>query len=241
MTPQYDTVIDMYDCDAYVPKAALVVFENQNDKFIELRPIRKDGSMGAAKGISNEFVQNLLASFSKEYRSIPHGTIPENLLYCDTRQGQETYVWYNPPMKRNRFFDSRLGLEDGIYHVPGTIYAVRDKTLSVFCFAGKKAKMDSQLLGVPYFHVYQDGHVCMGSAKAEIPETDKLSYQDVLLAWERAFWNSVDSHTNGSPSTRGNLIETIKKYKDTPFNTKELKERTTGSCTVEQLIRTLSR
>ena len=239
--PENDTIeqlLDISGCDQYEPKAALIVFSKEGynaDSYIELREIRKDGSMASAKPVSKQFIQNILSSFSEEYRSIPHGEIPENLLYCDTRRGHETYVWYNPPCKRNRFFAASLGLEDGVYHVPGTLYMVEEGKLHVYCFSGKKPAMDKTLLGVPYFNVYKDGSVCMGSAHANIPDTDKLSYTDIMDAWEKAFWNSVDVHTNGSPSTKANLIETIRKYKDKAFDTKELTVRK-DNLTVNSLI-----
>lgn len=210
----------------YKPMAALVVYKNENsDSFLELHTIRRDGSMAEGRPVSMKFIQTLLEGFSSEYRSVPHGTIPANMLYCDTRAGKETYIWYNPPMKRQRYFADSLGLEDGVYHVPGTIYAVKNGTLYVYCFEGKKPKMERKVLGVPYFNVYGDGRVCMGSARPKIPDTENISYEDVMEAWEDAFWGSRDVHTNGSPSTRGNLIETIKKYKDKPFNTAELTVR----------------
>lgn len=229
--PANDTIehiIDIEGCNQYEPKAALIVFSKdgyQSDCFIELREIRRDGSMAAAKPVSKQFIQNILSGFSQEYRSIPHGQVPSNLLYCDTRRGHEVYVWYNPPCKRNRFFSESLHIEDGVYNVPGTLYVVQGDEISVYCFAGKKPAPDKPLLGVPYFNVYENGRVCMGSAHPKIPDTDKLSYEDILLAWENAFWNSMDVHTNGSPSTKANLIETIKKYKDKPFDARDIETR----------------
>lgn len=223
----------------YIPKAALVVFKNENnDSFLELHSIRRDGSMAEGRPVSMKFIQTLLEGFSSEYRSVPHGTIPPNMLYCDTRAGKETYVWYNPPMKRQRFFSENLGLEDGVYHVPGTLYVVKGNTLYVFCFEGKKPKMNAKALGVPYFNVYDNGRVCMGSAHPKIPDTERLSYEDIMDAWEDAFWGSRDVHTNGSPSTKGNLIETIRKYKDKAFDTKECTPRNE---TIDTIIRNLTR
>ena len=226
-----ETILTNDNIEIFKPKAALIVFERTNceryeqGRYLELRSIRADGSFSEAKAVPTDFIQNMLAGFSKEYRRIPHGEIPDNLLYCDTRKGMETYVWYNPPQTRTRLFDKSLGLENGKYKVPGTLYVVKNNELSVFCFKGKKPSQHDVLLGVPYFNVYQNGKVCMGSSVAVIPDTDKLSYDSILNAWESAFWNSIDTHTNGSPSTRENLIETIKKYQTIPFDTEELVPR----------------
>lgn len=209
----------------YHPKAALIVYEGCTRKFLELHSIRRDGSLAEGRAVSRRFLTALMDNFSTQHRSTPHGFLPSNMLYADTRAGQEVYVWYNSPRKRLRYFDERLGLEDGNYYVPGVLYIVKEKTLYVFCFSGKKPSIQSEVLGVPFFNVYKEGRVCMGSAYPNIPDTVDLSYDDVLKAWEDAFWNSMDVHTNGSPSTVGNLIETIKKYKDKPFDTKSLVKR----------------
>ena len=239
-----DILLTSESADPYKPKAALIMFKTDsvnygNSIYLELRDIRRDGSMGAGKPVSKEFIQGMLESFSNEYRNIPHGTIPENMIYCDTRRGQSKMVWYNAPRKRTRFFADKLGLEDGEYYVPGTLYYVNENTLSVFCFEGKKPAKNKVLLGVPYFNVYSSGNVCMGSAKVIIPETKDLSYEDVMKAWERAFWNSRDVHTNGSPSTKENLIETIKKYKSKPFDTKDLEPW--NKMTLNELLNKISR
>lgn len=218
------------ECDMFKPIGALIAFESENNSmnhscYLELRPIRKDGTFGAAKPVSRKFMQDILSSFSEEYRSTPHGTIPPNMLYADCRKGKETYIWYNPPGIRYRYFSESLGLKNDKYHVPGTIYVVKGNELYIYCFKGKKPSMTDILLGVPYFNVYNTGLVCMGSAKAIIPDKKGLTYKEVIDAWENAFWNSYDVHTNGSPSTKMNLVETIAKYKDKPFDTKELVTR----------------
>lgn len=234
-------IIEEQDFQEFVPKAALIYFKPINEKnntpYLELRQIRKDGSMGEASPVTRKFIQEMLAGFSEEYRNTPHGRIPTNLLYCDTRTGKETMVWYNPPKVRTRFFDEKLNLENGKYYVPGTLYMVKGKKLSVFCFKGKKPSDNDVLLGVPYFNVYKDGSVCMGTAKPIIKENP--TYEDVMNAWENAFWNSIDVHTNGSPSTVGNLIETIKKYQNIPFDTDELEKRK-DRLTLDTLLRNLT-
>lgn len=234
--------LGMAELGSYIPEAALIVFRNDAtaQSYLELRPIRKDGTMGAAKPVSKQFIQELLSGFSKEHRNTPHGPLPENLLYADTRTGCETYLWFNPPQKRMRFFDDKLGLENGIYHVPGTLYLVKNNKLSVWCFTGKKPQKDRPLLGVPYFNIYGDGSVCMGTAKPQIPDKADLKWEDVTKAWENAFWNSIDVHTNGSPSTKANLIETIKRYKDKAFDTKELVVRK-DNLTVDSIIRKIQK
>ena len=93
-----------------VPKAALIAYEYQEghyasgSHYLELRPINKKGRMEAGIPVTYEFMDSLVESYSDGNRRIPHGWLPPNMLWCDTRRGHESYVWYNPPGKRRMFF-----------------------------------------------------------------------------------------------------------------------------------------
>ena len=107
-----------------VPKAALIAYEYQEghyasgSHYLELRPINKKGRMEAGIPVTYEFMDSLVESYSDGNRRIPHGWLPPNMLWCDTRRGHESYVWYNPPGKRRMFFKNDLNIGDGMFHVP---------------------------------------------------------------------------------------------------------------------------
>lgn len=116
-----------------VPKAALIAYEYQESHYasgshyLELRPINKKGRMEAGIPVTYEFMDSLVESYSDGNRRIPHGWLPPNMLWCDTRRGHESYVWYNPPGKRRMFFKNDLNIGDGMFHVPGVIYIIKMK------------------------------------------------------------------------------------------------------------------
>ena len=93
-----------------VPKAAIIAYKYEDRRnsdtryFIELRPIGKSGQMGAGIPVTYEFMNTLLESYTEEMSGIPAGRAPENMLACNPRKGQEEYIWYNPPRKRQMFF-----------------------------------------------------------------------------------------------------------------------------------------
>ncbi len=93
-----------------VPKAAIIAYKYEDRRnsdtryFIELRPIGKSGQMGAGIPVTYEFMNTLLESYTEEMSGIPAGRIPENMLACNPRKGQEEYIWYNPPEKRQMSF-----------------------------------------------------------------------------------------------------------------------------------------
>ena len=114
-----------------VPKAAVIAYEYQEghyasgSHYLELRPINKKGRMEAGIPVTYEFMDSLVESYSDGNRRIPHGWLPPNMLWCDTRRGHESYVWYNPPGKRRMFFKNDLNIGDGMFHVPGVIYIIK--------------------------------------------------------------------------------------------------------------------
>ena len=81
-----------------VPKAALIAYEYQEghyasgSHYLELRPINKKGRMEAGIPVTYEFMDSLVESYSDGNRRIPHGWLPPNMLWCDTRRGHESYV-----------------------------------------------------------------------------------------------------------------------------------------------------
>ena len=113
-----------------MPKAALIAYEYRENRYgngmhyLELHPINDRGRMEAAMPVTYEFMDSLVESYTDDRRNVPHGKIPANMLWCDTRKGHERYIWYNPPGKRQMFFAGSLNIPDGIFHVPGVIYKV---------------------------------------------------------------------------------------------------------------------
>ena len=92
-----------------VPKAALIAYEYRENRYgngmhyLELHPINDRGRMEAAMPVTYEFMDSLVESYTDDRRNVPHGKIPANMLWCDTRKGHERYIWYNPPGKRQTF------------------------------------------------------------------------------------------------------------------------------------------
>ncbi len=110
-----------------VPKAALIAYEYRENRYgngmhyLELHPINDRGRMEAAMPVTYEFMDSLVESYTDDRRNVPHGKIPANMLWCDTRKGHERYIWYNPPGKRQMFFAGSLNIPDRTFHVPGVI------------------------------------------------------------------------------------------------------------------------
>ena len=209
-----------------VPKAALIAYSSHHEGYsresyyLELHPIDRNGRMRAAIPVTYGFVNALLESFSVEIAGTPHGRIPGNLLWCDTRKGNEKYVWYNSPARRHMFFHEQLNIEEGDFNIPGIIYKVQADRLDVFAFKGDMPDEKSELYLAPYFNVTGSA-VCLGSSRLEKPQNP--SFAEWLAYWEKLFWMSEFSHlgTNGNP-TRSNLVLVMENARNHPFDHEEL-------------------
>ena len=222
----------------YTPVAALIAYQTNNyggNYYLETRKVKPDGSLGAAKPVSREFLTKVCEQFRIEQNSQPHGPIPGTLLLADTRTGYERYVWYNPPRKRKQFFIKNITLPEAEYPMPGVVYEVSGGTLSVFAYKGNGApKPKSKMLYGPFFNYYESGRICLGTAKAEIPRD--LTWEALLRYWENLFWNSENSHMMHNPMKEGkNLVLTLKESLETDsFDTGTL---LATRMTLEQLLK----
>ena len=207
------------------PRAALVAYsgedELRNHYFLELRPIDSQGRMCAARPITVDFMNELANSYSEARNGTPHGLIPANLLFADSRQGSERYVWFNPPQRRMMFFSSNLGIENGEYNMPGIVYEAVGERLSVYACKDSHPTEKTELFTAPFFNVTR-ASVCLGSAKLEKPSAP--TYTELLEFWEKKFWFTEFTHLGGEGNpTHSNLVLVTKAARDAAFDLKELK------------------
>lgn len=208
------------------PKAALIAYGCETTKYssssnyLELRPINKQGKMGAGIPVTYEFMNSLVESYAEIMNGTPHGRIPRNMLWCDIRKGRERYVWYNPPRARKMYFKAELNIPDGTFNVPGIIYVVEQEHLDVHAFKGKTPGDKTELYLAPYFNV-TGASVCLGSSSLEKPED--MDFFGLQEYWEKRFWLSEFSHLGGSRNpTRNNLVTVTERARNHPFDYSEL-------------------
>ena len=165
------------------PRAVLIAYTyaDGNKYFLEHRGIDSKGRMGEGRPVTVEFMNELVQNYSETYSATPHGRLPSNLLYADSRKGSEKYIWYNPPGKRRMYFVSGLEIENAEYNLPGIIYEARDTRLDVYAYKGERPGEDTLLYAAPLFNV-TGSSVCLGSARIEKPKD--LTYGRLLEYWE---------------------------------------------------------
>ncbi|WP_121811234.1 PRTRC system protein B [Mucilaginibacter kameinonensis] len=134
----------------------------------------------------------------------PAGIIPSRLLYLNQQAGGFA-VWYTPPQEVNLFFADTLHIPSGKTKIPAMVWRADAEKLAVFAIKGKaKPTADTPLYHAPYFNIYHNGNVCMGTVQVGIHAQTAL--EDLMTAWEQYFFNSYFSHSiNGNSSTRSPL------------------------------------
>jgi len=206
------------------PAAALIAYQSKNEygnteHYLEFRNISDKGMMGAGKPVSLSFIQSLIERFSVKSNSIPHGEIPKELWFADSRE--EKYIWHRPPCKKYMYFKKDLNIPNGTYAIPGLVWMVKRETLYLFAYRSKRLSSDTQLYSAPFFNVRANsGDVCLGNAKLKKPED--LTFLNFLNYWEAKFFLSEFSHLLGNNPTKHNLVLVLKHSTDV-FDNEELK------------------
>lgn len=207
------------------PQAALIAYSTQNNVpnknyFLELRAIDEEGRMGEAQPVTCDFLNEIAHDYIESFGSIPHGAIPQNMLYADVRRGSERYVWYNPPQRRIMYFKEFLQIENAEYNLPGVIYEVQNNRLNIYAYKGTEPPTpETELFRALFFNVTVAA-VCLGSAKADMPKD--ATFENLTTYWERRFWLSEFTHLGGGNPTRSNLVLVTKAAHNAPFDTEEL-------------------
>lgn len=201
------------------PTLAIILYTTPTKNFfyVERHTIDSNGQLLSGAPLSTDCISDMVASFSQEQISTPHGKVPENLLFCDNRIGNTKYIWFEPPKKQMMYFSDDLKIPDGEYYIPGILYVAHNNSLDVYAFKGGKPV--NELYHTPFFNTTK-GSVCLGNASLEYPENP--SYEDLINYWEKKFWLTKFSHLGGSTNpTKHNLVVVTKKSKK-GFNEDEL-------------------
>lgn len=206
--------------DNYIPKAALIAYKNEvsNNYYLETRTIDKAGYLGYAKPVSRKFMHALVKNFRDTNETTPHGMMPPNMLFADSRLGKETYIWWTKPQKVHQNFSKSVGMPDETYNMPGCIFIAEAGRLKVFCFSGPRPSANKYLLHGPFYNYYENGDICLGSAKVEWSKD--ITWEEIQKHFEKLFWASENSHMIFNPmKDKINLNIALKQAITKPFDT----------------------
>lgn len=154
----------------------------------------QNDALSAGKPLSVETAK-ILFNFVNNIDNIDHysfsGMIPKNVL---TYKTDEKYiVWETPAGIKSIIYQEGLPILSGDYYVPRLIWKLVGTKLSIWAIKEDIKSEKDKLYNAPFFNIYNDGSICMGSAKFLEGSYD---YSKIIKKAENGFWNSTFTHTN---------------------------------------------
>lgn len=110
--------------------------------------------------------------------------------------------------------------------MPTLLWKATANSISVYALkTNRRPTANTPLYYAPFFNVYENGNVCMGTVEIEMQKVQCL--EDFINDWEQHFFNSYFSHLLDSYCpTKLNTVTLWKELinTDKPFPTNELKK-----------------
>jgi PRTRC genetic system protein B len=190
----------------YQPVKSLLIYtkhveeEDTTSVYVESYDIGKLGNPINAHPLTVKEMLGLSSIFqsAKEFKTgflRCKGVMPNKVLYVNAEQAGYA-VWYTPPLEVPLYFATALGIKSGKGKVPAMVWKAGREELSVFALKGHRKPVGNTVLHhAPFFNVYTDGKVCMGTVRIKIGQETRL--EDFMTLWEKYFWNSYFSHLMG--------------------------------------------
>jgi PRTRC genetic system protein B len=214
----------------YHPKSALVFYESTTDVYVEHFDMDKNGNPINAHPLTVREANTLAKALNTEQEKSKaflksDGILPTNILHINPSAEKGTVLWYTKAQQRQMYFANVLGIPNGKAQVPPMLWKAGKNTLSVFALLSDRRPTEkTKLHHAPYFNIYEDGKVCMGTVSVDIAKS--ASVEEFTNAWEHYFFNSYFSHLFDKHNPiKGNCVNLWKDLEtsDKPFPKEVLK------------------
>ena len=209
----------------YYPKSALVFYQTKSGSkatYVEHFDMDRNGMPVNAHPLTEREANRLAkalktAKEEKEPLLKPMGILSTQVLYFQPTGSK--VVWFTKAMQRELYFAETLGIPKGKANVPPMLWVASRSSLTVFALTNNRRPAEkTKLYNAPFFNVYENGNVCMGSVDIQIKKTASL--EEFMSSWEGYFFNSYFSHLmNNYNPIKGNCINLWKDliHTDSPF------------------------
>ena len=199
----------------YHPTNALVFYQNNQgskDTYVEHFDMDKNGNPINAHPLTEreakELVKALTINTQKEKSQDflkPKGILPTHILHINPSENGSV-LWFTKSMKRQLFFTENLEIPNGRAEVPAMLWLATQRSLKIFALANNRRPTEkTELFYAPFFNVYEDGNVCMGTVDVHIQNSTSL--KEFTEKWEDYFFNSYFSHLmNEHNPINGNCV-----------------------------------
>lgn len=193
------------------PTCALIFYQTiggYGDTYVEHFEMDSNGSPVNPHPLSVNEAKQLAEALNVDEENFMHlkseGILPNNLLAFDAKSA--TIIWHTKAQFRELLFNQGLGITSGMANIPPLIWKADKSTLRLFALStNRKPTENTQLYYAPFFNVYEEGLVCMGTVDIETGETGTV--KELMSLWENYFFNSYFTHLMAEHNpVRGNCV-----------------------------------
>lgn len=196
----------------YFPASALVFYQNrarEADVYVEHFDMDSNGNPINAHPLTVQEAEALAKALQTDEAKHnaflkPKGILPTTILHINSGD-KATVLWYTKRQRRQLYFVDKLGIPNGKAQVPPMLWLAGKSRLFVFALTSDKRPTEhTPLYHAPFFNIYENGNVCMGTVSVDIKNS--ASVEEFIQAWEHYFFNSYFSHALGRDLTRKNIV-----------------------------------
>ena len=200
----------------YHPTNALVFYQNNQgskDTYVEHFDMDKNGNPINAHPLTEREAETLakalIVKTKKEKNQDflkPKGILPTNILQINPNIENGSVIWYTKSMIRKFYFTENLEIPNEMAEVPAMLWFANKRSLKIFALSSNRRPTEkTELFYAPFFNVYEDGNVCMGTVDVNIQNSTSL--EEFTKKWEDYFFNSYFSHLmNEHNPIKGNCV-----------------------------------
>ena len=211
----------------YHPTAALVFYqtdERNRDTYVEHFDMDKSGNPINAHPLTERESKILVKALSLNTKKEkcqdflkPKGILPTNILHINPSENGSV-MWFTKAMKRQLYFVENLEIPNGTAEVPAMLWLANKRSLTVFTLdKDRRPTEKAKLYYAPFFNVYENGKVCMGTVDVNIKKS--ASVEEFTEKWENYFFNSYFCHLmNEHNPIKGNCVNLWKNLIGTDKN-----------------------
>ena len=186
----------------YHPTSALVFFQTNErikETYVEYFDMDKNGNPINAHPLTEKEAKTLVKALntktqkekSKDFLK-PKGILPTNILQINPSENGSV-LWFTKSMKKQLYFTENLEISNGRAEVPAMLWFANKRSLKIFALSSNQRPTEkTPLFYAPFFNVYENGNVCMGTVDVKIQNSTSL--EEFTKKWEDYFFNSYFSH-----------------------------------------------
>lgn len=187
----------------YHPKSALVFYQTENpnrETYVEFFDMDQNGNPINAHPLTVREAQRLSKTLNIQNKKDknflkPKGIISPSILFTDSSENGKV-IWFTQEQERDLFFVKNLNIPNGKANVPPLLWIANKQNLKIFALeTDQRPAENAQLFHAPFFNVYENGNVCMGTDSERAgknndwPDTDNTSLSIILSHTQK--WRSL--------------------------------------------------